>query len=109
MRTKFIVAILLILASNTTAQTLEECQKAAEKNYPLIKQYGLIARTTELTVRNIQKGWLPQIAAPAQATYQSDAVSWPERMKSMYQQMGIAMKGLAKDQYKVAIDLQQTL
>jgi len=30
-------------------------------------------------------------------------------MKSMYQQMGIAMKGLAKDQYKVAIDLQQTL
>ena len=109
MRTKFIVAILLILASNTTAQTLEECQKAAEKNYPLIKQYGLIARTTELTVRNIQKGWLPQIAASAQATYQSDVVSWPERMKSMYQQMGIAMKGLAKDQYKVAIDLQQTL
>ena len=108
MRTKFIVAILLILASNTTAQTLEECQKAAEKNYPLIKQYGLIARTTELTVRNIQKGWLPQIAASAQATYQSDVVSWPERMKSMYQQMGIAMKGLAKDQYKVAIDLQQT-
>ena len=39
MRTKFIVAILLILASTTTAQTLEECQKAAEKNYPLIKQY----------------------------------------------------------------------
>ena len=109
MRTKFIVAILLILASNTTAQTLEECQKAAEKNYPLIKQYGLIARTTELTVRNIQKGWLPQIAASAQATCQSNVVSWPERMKSMYQQMGIAMKGLAKDQYKVAIDLQQTL
>ena len=109
MRTKFIVAILLILASTTTAQTLEECQKAAEKNYPLIKQYGLIAQTTELTVRNIQKGWLPQIAASAQATYQSDVVSWPERMKSMYQQMGIAMKGLAKDQYKVAIDLQQTL
>ena len=62
MRTKFIVAILLILASTTTAQTLEECQKAAEKNYPLIKQYGLIAQTTELTVSNIQKEWLPKIA-----------------------------------------------
>ena len=109
MRTKFIVVILLILASNTTAQTLEECQKAAEKNYPLIKQYGLIAQTTELTVSNIQKEWLPKIAVSAQATYQSNVVAWPERIQSIYQQMGLAMKGLKKDQYKMAIDLQQTL
>ena len=107
MRTKFIVAILLILASTTTAQTLEECQKAAEKNYPLIKQYGLIAQTTELTVSNIQKEWLPKIAVSAQATYQSNVVAWPERIQSIYQQMGLAMKGLKKDQYKMAIDLQQ--
>ena len=109
MRTKFIVAILLILASTTTAQTLEECQKAAEKNYPLIKQYGLIAQTTELTVSNIQKEWLPKIAVSAQATYQSNVVAWPERIQSIYQQMGLAMKGLKKNQYKMAIDLQQTL
>lgn len=109
MRTKFIVAILLILASTTTAQTLEECQKAAEKNYPLIKQYGLIAQTTELTVSNIQKEWLPKIAVSAQATYQSNVVAWPERIQSIYQQMGLTMKGLKKDQYKMAIDLQQTL
>lgn len=109
MRTKFIVAILLILASTTTAQTLEECQKAAEKNYPLIKQYGLIAQTTDLTVSNIQKEWLPKIAVSAQATYQSNVVAWPERIQSIYQQMGLAMKGLKKDQYKMAIDLQQTL
>ena len=109
MRTKFIVAILLILASTTTAQTLEECQKAAEKNYPLIKQYGLIVQTTELTVSNIQKEWLPKIAVSAQATYQSNVVAWPERIQSIYQQMGLTMKGLKKDQYKMAIDLQQTL
>lgn len=109
MRTKFIVAILLILASTTTAQTLEECQKAAENNYPLIKQYGLIAQTTELTVSNIQKEWLPKIAVSAQATYQSNVMAWPERIQSIYQQMGLTMKGLKKDQYKMAIDLQQTL
>lgn len=109
MRTKFIVAILLILASTTTAQTLEECQMAAEKNYPLIKQYGLIAQTTELTVSNIQKEWLPKIAVSAQATYQSNVMAWPERIQSIYQQMGLTMKGLKKDQYKMAIDLQQTL
>lgn len=98
-----------MLASVVQAQTLEECQQAAEKNYPIIKQYGLIAQTTELTVKNIQKGWLPQITASAQATYQSDVVSWPENMQRMYQQMGLNMKGLTKDQYKIGVDLQQII
>ena len=98
-----------MLASVAQAQTLEECQQAAEKNYPIIKQYGLIAQTTELTVKNTQKGWLPQITASAQATYQSDVVSWPENMQRMYQQMGLDMKGLTKDQYKIGVDLQQII
>lgn len=99
----------IILSSSSWAQTLEECQQAAEKNYPLIKQYGLIAKTTQLTVKNIQKGWLPQVTASAQATYQSAVTAWPESMQSMYQQMGLNMKGLSKDQYKIGIDLQQTI
>ena len=98
-----------MLASVAQAQTLEECQQAAEKNYPIIKQYGLIAQTTELTVKNIQKGWLPQITASAQTTYQSDVVSWPENMQRMYQQMGLDLKGLTKDQYKIGVDLQQII
>jgi len=109
MKEKIIILVLLMLASVAQAQTLEECQQAAEKNYPIIKQYGLIAQTTELTVKNIQKGWLPQITASAQATYQSDVVSWPENMQRMYQQMGLNMKGLTKDQYKIGVDLQQII
>ena len=109
MKEKLITLVLLMLASVAQAQTLEECQQAAEKNYPVIKQYGLIAQTTELTVKNIQKGWLPQITASAQATYQSDVVSWPENMQRMYQQMGLNMKGLTKDQYKISVDLQQII
>lgn len=100
---------LIILSSGSWAQTLEECQQAAEKNYPLIKQYGLITKTTQLTVKNIQKGWLPQVTASAQATYQSAVTAWPESMQSIYQQMGLNMKGLSKDQYKIGIDLQQTI
>ena len=100
---------LIILSSGSWAQTLEECQQAAEKNYPLIKQYGLIAKTTQLTVKNIQKGWLPQVTASAQATYQSAVTAWPESMQTMYQQMGLNMKGLRKDQYKIGVDLQQTI
>lgn len=107
---KIMISLALIMLSSVSrAQTLEECQQAAEKNYPLIKQYGLIAKTTQLTVKNIQKGWLPQVTASAQATYQSAVTAWPESMQSMYQQMGLNMKGLRKDQYKIGIDLQQTI
>ena len=90
-------------------QTLDDCQQAAEKNYPLIQQYGLIEKTTQLTVANIQKGWLPQVSAQAQATYQSDVTAWPSEMKAMMSGMGIDMRGLTKDQYRVGIDVQQTI
>ena len=109
MKKKIISFALIMMATAIQAQTLEECQLAAERNYPMIKQYNLISQTTQLTVKNIMKGWLPQIAIAAQATYQSDVTSWPESMKATLQQLGINMKGLSKDQYKVGIDLQQTI
>ena len=110
-RSIFIVFTLLhgFIVPSVMAQSLEECQQAAEKNYPLIRQYGLIEKTTELTVDNIQKGWLPQVSASAQATYQSDVPSWPDQMETMMNGMGIHMKGLKKDQYRVGIDVSQTI
>ena len=101
-----IISCLTLVAS---AQTLEECQQAAAHNYPLIAQHDLIARTTDLTVANIQKGWLPQLSATAQATWQNAVTAWPDEMKGLMQQMGVDMKGLAKDQYRVGLDLQQTV
>ncbi len=101
--------LILLFPMVVCAQTLEECQTAAEQNYPLIRQYDLISKTTSLTVSNIQKGWLPQFSALVQATYQSDVVSWPEQMQSVYQQMGLDMKGLKKDQYKVGVDVSQVI
>ena len=106
---KKLVLALTMLPMLALGQTLEECQQAAEKNYPLIRQYGLIEKTTQLTVANIQKGWLPQVSASAQATYQSDVTGWPDEMKTMMSGMGIDMKGLKKDQYRVGIDVQQTI
>ena len=101
--------ILAVLSLAVQAQTLEECQQAAERNYPLIRQYGLIEKTTALTVANIQKGWLPQVSATAQATLQSDVTAFPDDMQQIYRQMGINMEGLKKDQYRVGIDVQQTV
>ena len=106
---KKLVLSLTMLPMLAQGQTLDDCQQAAEKNYPLIQQYGLIEKTTQLTVANIQKGWLPQVSAQAQATYQSDVTAWPDGMKTMLSGMGIDMRGLTKDQYRVGIDVQQTI
>ena len=107
MRKLLFIFITLPLA--VQGQTLQECQQAAERNYPLIRQYGLTEKTTQLTVENIGKAWLPQVTATAQATYQSDVTAWPEQMQAVYQQMGLNMKGLRKDQYRVGIDVNQTV
>ena len=109
MKKKILILALLASASVAQAQTLDECQRAAEKHYPIIKRYDLIAKTTDLTVKNIQKGWLPQVTAAAQATYQSAVAAWPDHLQSMFQQIGLKMKGLRKDQYKLSIDVQQPI
>ncbi len=108
---KIITSLLLSVVAlvEVQAQTLSECQQAAEKNYPLIQRMDLIRQTTDLNVQNIQKGWLPQVSASAQVTYQSDVTAFPEQMQAMYQQIGIDMRGLKKDQYRVGIDVQQTV
>ena len=106
---RLIFIISIFIALNAMGQTLDQCQQAAERNYPLIAQHDLIARTTDLTVANIQKGWLPQVTATAQATLQNAVPAWPDEMKGLMQQMGVDMKGLAKDQYRVGLDVQQTV
>ena len=99
----------MMLPTFAMSQTLEECQRAAEQNFPLIRQYGLIEKTTDLNVANIQKGWLPQVSASAQATLQSDVPAFPDEFQKLYQQMGITMEGLERDQYRVGIDVHQTV
>ena len=110
MRKKLLLlSVLAVLFPAVRAQSLEECRQAAEQNYPIIRQYDLIARTTELTVRNIQKAWLPQISVTAQGSYQNKVTAWPENLQGMFAQMGIQLQGLSRDQYKVGIDVRQTL
>jgi hypothetical protein len=60
---KKILFVMMMLPAWAAGQTLDECQRAAERNYPQVRQYGLIEKTTQLTVANIRKGWLPQVSA----------------------------------------------
>lgn len=104
---KRLLILLACLPIWAAGQRLEECQTAAEHNYPLIRQYDLVTRTTDLTLSSIKRGWLPQLSVNAQVSYQSDVTSWPEQIQAMYQQAGLDMKGLDRLQYRVGLDLNQ--
>lgn len=107
--TTFFILMLLPIPVQAQTVTPDECQQLAQENYPLIKQYDLIRQTTDYTVSNISKGWLPQISAMAQATYQSDVMTLPDPLQKMLGQQGLDAKGLRKDQYRIGIDINQTV
>ena len=89
--------------------TIEECQQLAQDNYPLLKRYNLIQQTTEYSLQNINRGYLPQLVFSGQATYQSDVATLPELLTNLLAQNGYAVKGLDKDQYRIALDLNQII
>ena len=93
----------------TQAQSLDDCQTSAAQNYPVIRRYELIQQTTDMTVANLSKGWLPQVSAVAQATWQSDVMTLPDPLQNMLALQGFDVKGLKKDQYRIALDVSQTV
>jgi len=89
MKRLFFIILWAVCSMFVQAQlTLDECQALARENYPLIKQHGLIEQTTDYSVANAMKAWLPQVSFSAQATYQSDVAAFPDQMMAMYEQIG---------------------
>lgn len=105
----FLFFLLFAISAMAQTVTLDECQRLAQENYPLIKQYDLIRQTTDYTVSNISKGWLPQISAMAQATYQSDVMTLSDPLQKVLMQQGYNVRGIGKDQYRFGIDINQTV
>lgn len=104
-----ISAIAAWMALGAVAQTLDECQQAAADNYPLIRKYNLIRSTTDLSIDNINKGWLPQVSVYAQATIQNKVVELPGALTNMMTAQGYDIKGLTKEQYKAGVDITQPI
>ncbi len=102
------VALLLtVLMASAQTLTHEEAWRLARENYPLIRRYGLIRQTEQLTLSNIAKGWLPQVSAEAQATWQSSVAKWPDEVSALMKSLGADMKGLKQDQYQISLTVQQ--
>lgn len=102
---KKLLILLLVFADASFAQTytLQQVQELARQNYPLIKQKELIQQTREISIANLQKGYLPQFALNGQATYQSDVT----RVKIPVPGVNIEPPG--RDQYRVTADVNQTI
>lgn len=110
MATRLASTLLALLACGHCAAqlTIEECYAKARDNYPAVKQYGLIAKTEAYNISNAAKGYLPQLALSAQATYQSDVTKLPFD-DGLLAPLGIDIPTLGKDQYKVTLDMSQTI
>lgn len=111
MKYGFIAAIVMLLSTlGLSAQTtIEQCQAWAQKNYPLINNYQLISKSTEYSLSNASRAWIPQVSFTAQASYQSAVAAFPESMQALYEHAGIDLKGLNKDQYRVGVEVAQTI
>ena len=58
---------------------------------------------------NARRTWLPQLGLSAQATWQTGVPNFPDALTGMLAQQGISIPGLDKDQYKVQLELNQTI
>ena len=104
-----LMAMLPVMLFAGESVTLEECLAAARDNYPLIVRYGLNSRSLEISLSDINKSWLPGISVYGQGTVQNSVPSFPAVLTDVLQQMGQRMKGLDKMQYKIGVDVSQTV
>ncbi|MBV7530041.1 TolC family protein [Chitinophaga sp. sic0106] len=96
----------VMAAAQDPMLTLEQCHTLAEQNYPLIKRYELIAASRNYSLSNAGKVYLPQLTVAGSATYQSDVVAFPIEFPPGF---GVTIPSLAKDQYKLTAEVQQTI
>lgn len=96
-------------ASVFAQMTLETCQELAREHYPEVKQYDLIRLTEQYDLSNAARAWLPQLSLSAQATWQNEVPEFPEALSGMLSRAGVTIPGLKKDQYKVGLELNQTI
>lgn len=99
-----------ILATSVKAQTqplsLEECYHLAKQNYPLIKKQELIAKSTNYSLENAAKLYLPQLSVYGQASYQSQTIDFSKALPVL---PGISFPAISKDQYKIQAEVNEII
>lgn len=90
-------------AQDGAALSIDSCYSLAERNYPVARQRGLVALSTQYSVENAGKAWYPQLNINGQATYQSDVTQVPIKLPN------INIPTISKDQYKIYGELSELI
>ena len=110
---KKLLAIILATAlpalSSVAQVTLARCIELADRNYPVIRKYDLVAKTRDLNLADINKGWLPKIGVYGQVSLQNTVPEFPEALTGMLSNYGQSFDGMGHVQYKVGVDLNQKI
>lgn len=100
----FIVLVLPVhMLMAQEAVTLEQCRQWARENHPALKQLEIYQQILDLKNQNNATSYLPQVNLNGQATYQSDVTKIGLSLPN------IKIPSVDKDQYKVYLDLKQTI
>ncbi len=98
-----------VFAQNDSLLTLDACRQLAREHYPEIRQYELVSQTTDYTLSNARRAWLPQFTLSGQAVWQSDVAGWPDALSGLLSQMGVSVSGMKQEQYKAQLELDQMI
>ena len=63
------IALMQFIFCSHAQLTLDQCQEKSKANYPLIKQYDLISKSTDYTISNANKAYLPQVSVTGIGAY----------------------------------------
>lgn len=105
----FLLMLLCIVAGGVSAQSqpdtlrIEEARRLAVQSWPLIRQQSLNQEATQLQIENLDKNYLPQLAANGRASYQSDVTKVPLEFP------GMAIPSPDKDMYDFYLSLDQLI
>ena len=105
--TIFFTVISLVFGGQAQTISLAECREQMRNNFPLARQQGLIDLTTKSTIEALMAQYFPQFRLSGQASYQSDVtkidLEIPQGMPA------VEFPIPDKDQYKVYLDVSQTV
>jgi len=128
MKAKLIFILTFIIFNISVAQqsiTINECYEKAYKESPIIKKKEYNNRVNNLKQKIINTNWYPSIELNGQVSYQSDVVQMDLDMSPLINYInGLIPAGMGspntnapsfeipeapKDQYKITLDLKQTI
>ncbi len=102
----FIICVgLPALAGAQDTISLEQCLNAARDNHPRQADYQLLENVSENKLENYGSHWYPELNLNGSATYQSDVI----RLNIDSPIPGLEFPVPPKDQYKVTVDVSQTI